>query len=125
MLLEDISVSLDLLGVAILEFGEGLGILLLGLEEIFVPLLIKLLVLLDMGLLALFSLEVLSHEHLLVPPLVVLGLELSHSVLGHLSLNIFTLQFTSLSVILENTTIKCVKTKVSLIVLLIFSIELT
>ena len=55
-LLKHLSILFDLLGVSILKSAKGLGVLLLGLEEVFVPLLVELLVLLDMSLFAILLL---------------------------------------------------------------------
>ena len=73
-LLEHLSVLLDLLGVSILKGAKSLGVLLLGLKEIFVPLLVELLILLDMSSLALFLLLGLVEHQLLELLLVVLML---------------------------------------------------
>lgn len=101
-MLEHLPVLLDLLGVPVLELTEGLGVLLLGLEEVLVPLLVELLVLLDVGLLTLLSLLRLVEDELLVTAVVVLKLELGDSVLGHLGLDVLLLGFASPSVVLEN-----------------------
>jgi len=88
--------------VSILEFSESLGIFFLSLEKIFVPLLVEFLVLLNMSLLALLSLLLLIEDKLLVSSLVVLLSELSYSIFGHFSFDIFALLLTSLSVFLKS-----------------------
>ena len=97
------AVFFDLLGVSILELSKSLSVLLLGVEEILVPLLIEFLVLLNMCLLTLLSLLSLVENQLFVTPIVVLMLKLCDSVLGHLSLNILLLMLTGSSVILKNS----------------------
>lgn len=73
----------------------------MGGEEVLVPLLVELLVLLDVSLLALLSLLSLVEDKLLVSPVVVLDAKFSYSVFGHLSLYILALLFTCLPVVLE------------------------
>ena len=89
--------------MSILELSKSLSVLLLGVEEILVPLLIEFLVLLNMCLLTLLSLLSLVENQFLVTAIVVLMLKLSDSVLGHLSLNILLLMLTGSSVILKNS----------------------
>jgi hypothetical protein len=72
LLLQNLPVLLDFLGVAILKRAECLGILLLSLKKILVPLLVELLVLLDMGLLALLLLLRLVEDELLELLLIIL-----------------------------------------------------
>lgn len=74
LFLQQLSVFFDLLSVSILELAEGLSVLLLSVEEILVPLLVELLVLLNMGLFTLFSLLCLIENELLVTAIVVLML---------------------------------------------------
>lgn len=74
LLFQNLSVLLDLLGVAILERAECLGILLLSLKKILIPLLVELLVLLNVGLLALLLLLRLVEDEFLKLLLVVLVL---------------------------------------------------
>lgn len=102
LLLKNLSVLLDFLGMSILEGAKSLGILLLGLEEILVPLLVELLILLDVGLFALLLLLSLVENELLKLLLVVLMLELLQSLLSHFGLNVFALSFTIVSVLVEN-----------------------
>ena len=102
LLLKNLSVLLDFLGVSILEGAKSLGILLLGLEEILVPLLVELLILLNVGLFALLLLLSLVENELLKLLLVVLMLEFFQSLLSHFGLNIFALSFTIVSVLVEN-----------------------
>lgn len=102
LLLKNLSVLLDLLGVSILEGAKSLGVFLLGLEEILVPLLVELLVLLDVSLFALLLLLSLVEDQLLKLLLVVLMLELLQSLLSHLGLNVFALSLTVVSVLVEN-----------------------
>jgi len=99
---EDLSIALDLSSVPGLELTQSLSILFLGLKQILVPLLVKLLVLLDVCLLALFTLLRLIEDELLVSAIVVLLLQLSNSILGHLGLNILSFALTCVSVILQH-----------------------
>ena len=85
----------------ILKLSEGLGVFLLSLKEIIVPLLVELLVLLDMGLLALLSLLLLVEDELLVSSLVVLVSELGNPVLGHFSLDVLAFLLAGLPVLLQ------------------------
>ena len=103
LLLKNLSVLLDFLGVPIFEGAKSLSILLLGLEKILIPLLIELLVLLNMCLFTLLSLLSLVENQLLVTAIIVLMLKLCNSVLGHLSLHIFLLMLTGSSVVFKNS----------------------
>lgn len=102
LLLKNLSVLLDFLGVSIFEGAKSLSILLLGLEEILIPLLVELLILLDMSLFALLLLLGLVEDELLELLLVILMLEFLQSLLSHLGLNVFALGFTIVSVLVEN-----------------------
>ena len=110
---EDLAVALDLCGVALLELGEGLGVLLLGLEEVLVPLLVELLVLLDVGLLALLALLGLVEDQLLVAPVVVLLLQLRDPVLRHLRLHVLPLPLARVPVLLQHLAVE-IKIPISL-----------
>ena len=101
-LLEHASILLQLLSVSLLEFSKSIGVFSLSSEEIIVPLLIELLVLLDVSLLAIFSLLGLHEDQLLVSSVVVLESELGNPVFGHLSLDVLALVLASLSVLLES-----------------------
>jgi hypothetical protein len=102
LLLENLSVLLDFLGVSIFEGAKSLSILLLGLEEILIPLLVELLILLDMSLFALLLLLSLVEDELLELLLVILMLKFLQSLLGHLGLNVFALSLAIVSVLVEN-----------------------
>lgn len=102
LLLKNLSVLLDFLGVPIFEGAKSLSILLLGLEKILIPLLVELLILLDMSLFALLLLLSLVEDKLLEFLLVILMLELLQSLLGHLGLNVFALGLAIISVLVEN-----------------------
>jgi hypothetical protein len=65
-------VIFELHGMLSLELSEGLSILLLSLEEIIVPLLVELVILLDMCLLTLISLLSLVEDQLILLSLIVL-----------------------------------------------------
>ena len=93
---------LDLLGVSIFKSAKSLGILLLGLEEILIPLLVELLVLLDVSLLTFLLLLGLVEDEVLKLLLVVLVLELLKSLLSHFGLNVFALGLTVVSVLVKN-----------------------
>ena len=107
-LLEHLSVLLDLLGVSILKGAKSLGVLLLGLKEIFVPLLVELLILLNVSLLALLTLLSLVEDELLQATIVVLLLKLRDTVLSHLSLNVLALLLASDAVVFQHLAIKLV-----------------
>jgi len=102
LLLKNLSVLLDFLGVSIFEGAKSLSILLLGLEEILIPLLVELLILLDMSLFALLLLLSLVEDELLELLLVILMLKFLQSLLGHLGLNVFALSLAIVSVLVEN-----------------------
>ena len=102
---KDLSIALDLSSVPSLELTQSLSIFFLGLKQILVPLLVEFLVLFDVCLLALFTLLRLIENELLVSAVIVLLLELSNSVLGHLGLNILSFAFTCVSVILQYLTL--------------------
>ena len=102
LLLKNLSVLLDFLGVSIFEGAKSLSILLLGLEEILIPLLVELLILLDMSLFALLLLLSLVEDELLELLLVILMLKFLQSLLGHLGLNVFALSLTIVSMLVEN-----------------------
>ena len=76
----------------------------MSLKEVFVPLLVEFLVLLDMGLLALLTLLRLVEDEFLVAAIVVLLLELNDPVFGHLSLHILAFLLTRVPVILQHLT---------------------
>ena len=103
-LFEHLAVGLDLLCVAVLELAKSLGVFLLGLEQIFVPLGIELLILLDMGLLALLSLLGLLEYQFFMSSLVILELELRDSVLSHFGLDVLAFDLAGLSVFLQHLT---------------------
>ena len=102
LLLKNLSVLLDFLGVSIFEGAKSLSILLLGLEEILIPLLVELLILLDMSLFALLLLLSLVEDELLELLLVILMLKFLQSLLGHLGLNVFALSLAIVSMLVEN-----------------------
>jgi len=102
LLVEVLVVLFEFLLVGSLELAEGLGVLALGLEEIFVPLLVKFVVLLDVGVLTLFPLLGLVEDQLVDFPLVVLVLELGNPVLGHLGFDVLAVDFAGVSVLFEN-----------------------
>lgn len=104
LLLEHLPVGLDLLRVAVLQLSKSLGVLLLGLQEILVPLRVELLILLDVGLLAFLSLLGLLEDKFFVSSLIVLVLELGNSVFGHFSLDVLALDLTRLSVLFQHLT---------------------
>ena len=86
----------------VFELTESLTIILLGAEEIMIPLLIEFLVLLNMGLLALLSLLSLVEDELLITAVIVLLLEFLNSVLSHLGLNILALTLAGGSMLFEH-----------------------
>jgi hypothetical protein len=88
--------------MSIFELSKGLSVLLLGLEEILVPLLVELLVLFDVGLLTFFSLLSLVEDELLLSTMVILYLKLRNSVFGKLSFDVLAFHFASVSVLLKD-----------------------
>lgn len=102
LIAEDLSILLDLNGMSVLQLGKSLAVLFLGLKQIFIPLLVEFLILLDVSLLALFSLLSLVEDELVVPAVIVLLLELGNTVLGHLGLHILALALAGLSVLFED-----------------------
>ena len=105
LLTKDLSIALNLDGVPVFEFTKSLSIFLLGLEQIFIPLLIEFLILLDVSLFTFFSLLSLVENKLLISSIVVLLLEFLDSILGHLSLDVLALALTGVSVILKYLTV--------------------
>lgn len=105
LLTKDLSIALNLDGVSVFEFTKSLGIFLLGLKQIFIPLLIEFLILLDVSLFTFFSLLSLVENKLLISSIVVLLLEFLDSILGHLSLDVLALALTGVSVILKYLTV--------------------
>lgn len=105
-LLQNLSILLNLLGMSVFELTKGLSVFFLSLEQVFIPLLIEFLVLLDVGLFTFFSLLSLIENELLVSFVVILSAEFDNSVFGHFGFNVFALNLTSVSMIFENLTIK-------------------
>jgi hypothetical protein len=101
LLVKDSSVFLDLLGVSILEGSKSLSVFLLGLKEIFIPLLVELLVLLDMSLLALLLLLGLVEDQFLKFLLIILLFELLKPLLSHLGFDILALGLTVVSMLVQ------------------------
>jgi len=97
-----LSVALDLSCVTFLKFGKSLCIFFLRLEEVFVPLLVEFLVLLDVCLLAFLALLSLVEDEFLVAAIVVLLLELRDPVLSHFGLNILSFALACVSVIFKD-----------------------
>jgi hypothetical protein len=89
--------------VAVFKLTQSLSIFFLRLEEVLIPLLVELLVLLNMSLLTLFSLLCLIENELFVTALVVLVLQFSNSVLSHLSLDVLLLLLASPSMVLKDS----------------------
>ena len=108
LLLEHVAIGLDLQSMSVLKLSEGLTVLLLGLQKIFVPLLVELLILLNVSLLALLALLGLVEDELLEATVVVLLLKLRNTVLGHLGLDVLALLLASDAVVLQHLTIKLV-----------------
>ena len=95
------------------QLAESLSVFGLGLEQIFVPLLVKLMILLNVGVLTLLSSLSLVEDELVELSLVVLELELGNPVFGHFSLNVLALDFAGVAVLLKDLAIgrKAVKKK--------------
>jgi apolipoprotein N-acyltransferase len=90
------------LGVSIFQGTKSLGVFLLGLEQIFVPLLVELLVLLNMGLLTLLLLLGLVENQFLEFLLIILLFELLKSFLSHLSFDVLDFGLTVISMLIQN-----------------------
>lgn len=103
LFLEGLSIAFDLLGVSIFKFTKSLGILLLGLEEILVPLLVEFLILFDVSLLTFILLLGLITLEFSSGVLVVLTLELGNSVFGHFSFHILAFLFALFLVLLKHS----------------------
>ena len=91
--------------MAVLKLAKGLTVFLLSLQQVLIPLLVELLILLDMCLFAFFSLLSLIEDEFLHPAVVILLLQLRDTVLCHFGLNVFALLLTSQSVILKDFTV--------------------
>lgn len=102
LVLKILSIGLDLDGMAVFELAESLAVLLLGLEQVLVPLLVELLILLDVSLLAFFALLGLVEDELLESAVIILLLELRNSVFGHLSLNILAFALAGVHMVLQH-----------------------
>ena len=102
LLVKHPSVFFDLLGVSILKSTESLGVLLLSLEQILVPLLVELLVLLDVSLLAFLLLLRLVENQFLTFLLIILLFELFQPLLSHFGLHILAFGFTVVSMLVQN-----------------------
>jgi apolipoprotein N-acyltransferase len=87
--------------VSIFQGTKSLGVFLLGLEQIFIPLLVELLVLLDMGLLALLLLLGLVENQFLEFLLIILLFELLKPLLCHLGFNILAFGLTVVSMLVQ------------------------
>jgi hypothetical protein len=94
--------AFELLSVLSFKLAKCLGIFLLSLEKVVVPLLVEIVVLLDVCLLAFFSLLCLVKEKLVSFALIILEFELSNPVLGHLSLDVLALDLAGVPVFLED-----------------------
>jgi len=104
-LLESGSILLQLLGVPDLKLLKLLLVLLLSLREYSIPVLVELLVLLDVSLLDLFLALLMLENELLVLHVELLLFEFKDAVLRHLGLNVSTLCFTGLSMLLHRSAI--------------------
>jgi hypothetical protein len=102
-LLKHLPVLLNFLSVAVFKLAQSLSIFFLRLEEVLIPLLVELLVLLNMSLLTLLSLLCLIENELFVTALVVLVLQFCYSVLSHLSLDVLLLLLASPSMVLKDS----------------------
>jgi hypothetical protein len=102
--LQLLSVLLKLLSVSLFE-GEDLVLVIgLSLLELVVPMLVEVLVLLDVGLLALLSLLLVHKDEFLLSSVELLFLEFSNSVLGHLCLDVAALLLASGAMFLHCST---------------------
>jgi len=101
---QNLSVLLDLIGMAVFKLTKSLSILLLSLKQVLIPLLIELLVLLDVSLLTLLSLLSLVEYQLLVSSVIILLLKLSDSILGHFGFNIFAFTLACVPVVFKDLT---------------------
>ena len=93
--------------------------LLFSLGHVFVPSLVELLELCDVSLFHLIALLLLTHEQLTLLVIEILQLQLYYSILGHLSLNVLALPFTSFPVLVQHFN-KIFKVVFFLLLLLLF-----
>ena len=90
--------------MSVLQFSQSLGILLLGLEQILVPLLIEFLVLFNMSLLTFLSLLSLVKDQLAEAPIIILLLKFGDTIFSHLGFDILALLLTGQTVIFKYST---------------------
>lgn len=106
---ENLPILLNLYRMTVLKLPKRLCILFLGLQEVVVPLLVEFLILLDVGLFALLALLGLIEDELLVPPIVVVLLELINPVLCHLGLNVLAFLFAGVTMVFEHLAVETSK----------------
>ena len=91
--------------MAVFKLAKGLTVFLLSLQQVLIPLLVELLILLDVGLFALFSLLSLIEDEFLHATIVILLLQLSDTILCHFGLNIFSLLLASKPMVFKDFTV--------------------
>jgi hypothetical protein len=104
--LESLPVLFQLMRVLIFEGEHFILVLLLRVLELLVPVFVKLLVLLDVRLLALLTLLLVHEDHLFHLASVLLLLQLSNAVLRHFGLHVAALQLAGASVLLHRSAVK-------------------
>lgn len=72
LILKILSIGLDLDSVAVLKLAQSLAVFLLGLEQVLIPLLVELLILLNVSLLAFLALLSLVEDELLESAVIIL-----------------------------------------------------
>jgi len=95
-------ISLNLRGMLVLQLSERLCVFLLSLEKVVIPLLVKLLILLNMRLFAFFPLLSLVENKFFLLSGVVLKLQLSNPILRHFCLDVLAILFAGVPVLLKN-----------------------
>jgi hypothetical protein len=104
--LQDLSVLFKLGGVLLLQQQNFILVVTLGQLQFVVPVLVKVLVLLNVGLLALLSLLLVHENQLFLGPVELLLLQLGNAIFGHLSLDITALFLASRAMFLHCNTTK-------------------
>jgi hypothetical protein len=99
--LESLPVLFQLMRMLVFEGEHLVLVLLLRVLELLVPVFVKLLVLLDVRLLALLTLLLVHEDHLFHLARILLLLQLSNTVLRHFGLHVAALQFAGASMLLH------------------------
>ena len=98
--LQLLAIRLDLDRMSILQLAQCLAVLFLSLQQVLVPLLVELLILLDVRLLTLLALLRLIEDELLRTTIKVLLLQFVNTIFGHLSLDVLAFTLARVHVVL-------------------------